>query len=70
MRVHDLRHTGQVLASKEGTTLADIMNRLGHSTVDAAMAYAHLQSVGANSSATGPLVAAVEVIEATVAPLR
>ncbi len=41
MRVHDLRHTGQVLASKEGATLADIMNRLGHSTVDAAMAYAH-----------------------------
>ena len=41
VRVHDLRHTGQVLASKEGATLADIMNRLGHSTVDAAMTYAH-----------------------------
>jgi len=41
VRVHDLRHTGQVLASQQGATLADIMARLGHSTVDAAMRYAH-----------------------------
>ncbi len=41
VRVHDLRHTGQTLAAREGATLADLMARLGHSTVNAAMRYAH-----------------------------
>lgn len=41
IRVHDLRHTGQVLAAQSGATLADLMARLGHSTVNAAMKYAH-----------------------------
>lgn len=41
IRVHDLRHTGQVLAAQSGATLADLMARLGHSSVNAAMRYAH-----------------------------
>ena len=41
IRVHDLRHTGQVLAAQSGATLADLMARLGHSSVNAAMKYAH-----------------------------
>lgn len=41
VRVHDLRHTGQTRAAREGATLADLMARLGHSTVNAAMRYAH-----------------------------
>lgn len=41
VRVHDLRHTGQVLAAQSGATLADLMARLGHSSVNAAMKYAH-----------------------------
>lgn len=41
LRFHDLRHTGAVLAAAEGATLAELMARLGHSTVGAAMRYQH-----------------------------
>jgi len=41
VRVHDLRHTGQVLAAQSGATVADLMARLGHSSVNAAMRYSH-----------------------------
>lgn len=41
VRVHDLRHTGHTLAAASGATLADLMQRLGHSTVNASMTYAH-----------------------------
>jgi integrase len=41
LRWHDLRHTGAVLAAATGATLAELMNRLGHSTVGAAMRYQH-----------------------------
>lgn len=41
LRFHDLRHTGAVLAAQTGATLAELMNRLGHSTAGAAMRYQH-----------------------------
>jgi integrase len=41
LRFHDLRHTGAVLAAATGATLAELMARLGHSTVTAAMRYQH-----------------------------
>lgn len=41
LRWHDLRHTGAVFAAQSGATLAELMNRLGHSTVGAAMRYQH-----------------------------
>ena len=41
LRFHDLRHTGAVLAAATGATLAELMARLGHSTVAAAMRYQH-----------------------------
>jgi integrase len=41
LRFHDLRHTGAVLAAATGATLAELMARLGHSTVNAAMRYQH-----------------------------
>ncbi|MGD7707015.1 tyrosine-type recombinase/integrase [Microlunatus sp. Y2014] len=41
LRWHDLRHTGATLAAATGATLAELMNRLGHSTVAAAMRYQH-----------------------------
>lgn len=41
LRFHDLRHTGAVLAVATGATLAELMARLGHSTVSAAMRYQH-----------------------------
>lgn len=42
LRFHDLRHTGAVLAAQTGATLAELMGRLGHSTVSAAMKYQHV----------------------------
>ncbi len=41
LRFHDLRHTGAVLAAATGATLAELMARLGHSTVEAALRYQH-----------------------------
>ena len=41
LRVHDLRHTGAVLAAQSGATLAELMARLGHSTPQAALRYQH-----------------------------
>jgi integrase len=41
LRFHDLRHTGAVMAAREGATLADLMHRLGHSTAQMAIRYQH-----------------------------
>jgi len=41
LRWHDLRHTGAVMAGVAGATLPELMARLGHTTVDAAMVYQH-----------------------------
>jgi integrase len=41
LRWHDLRHTGAVLAAAAGATLAELMDRLGHSTPGAALRYQH-----------------------------
>ena len=38
---HDLRHTGQTLAAAAGASLADLMRRLGHSSMSAAKRYLH-----------------------------
>ena len=38
---HDLRHTGQTLAAQTGATMADLMKRLGHSSMVAAKRYLH-----------------------------
>lgn len=41
LRWHDLRHTGATMAAQAGATLAELMNRLGHSNVAAALIYQH-----------------------------
>ena len=41
LRFHDLRHTGATRAAQAGATTADLMARLGHSTIGAAMRYQH-----------------------------
>lgn len=38
---HDLRHTGNTLASQTGANLQELMQRMGHSTVRAALIYQH-----------------------------
>lgn len=42
LRWHDLRHSGAVLAAVAGATLAELMQRLGHSTPSAALKYQHV----------------------------
>ncbi len=41
---HDLRHTGNTLASRTGATLKDLMGRMGHGSTRAAMIYLHTTS--------------------------
>ncbi|WP_229118173.1 tyrosine-type recombinase/integrase [Enemella evansiae] len=41
LTLHDLRHSGAVLAALTGATLKELMDRLGHSTPSAALRYQH-----------------------------
>ncbi|GLW96458.1 site-specific integrase [Microtetraspora sp. NBRC 16547] len=41
LHFHDLRHTGNMLAAESGAGLKDLMARLGHDNVRAAMIYQH-----------------------------
>jgi integrase len=41
LHFHDLRHTGNTLAAATGASTADLMARMGHSSVRAAMIYQH-----------------------------
>jgi integrase len=41
LRWHDLRHSGAVLAAATGASIAELMERLGHSSPQAAMRYQH-----------------------------
>lgn len=38
---HDLRHTGNTLAARTGTSLRDLMTRMGHDNPRAALIYQH-----------------------------
>jgi integrase len=38
---HDLRHTGNTLAAGTGTSLRDLMARMGHDSPRAALIYQH-----------------------------
>jgi integrase len=38
---HDLRHTGNTFAAETGASLAELMNRMGHSSTRAAQIYMH-----------------------------
>ena len=42
LRVHDLRHTGAVLAAQSGATLGELKARIGHSSAQAALNYQHV----------------------------
>ncbi|MET8160392.1 site-specific integrase [Sphaerisporangium sp. NPDC005289] len=41
LHFHDLRHTGNTLAAGSGASLRDLMERMGHDSVRAAMIYQH-----------------------------
>ena len=41
LHFHDLRHTGNTLAARTGTSLRDLMARMGHDSPQAALIYQH-----------------------------
>ena len=41
LHFHDLRHTGGTLSAATGATFKELMARIGHSSVRAAMIYQH-----------------------------
>lgn len=42
VRFHDLRHTGNTLAARSGVSTRDLMVRMGHDSVRAAITYLHV----------------------------
>ena len=41
LHFHDLRHTGNTIAVSSGASLKDLMQRMGHDSVRAALIYQH-----------------------------
>jgi len=71
LRFHDLRHTGATLAAATGATLAELMERLGHSTPAAAMRYQHATKDRARAIADAlSKLAAGEVVSIDHAPSK
>ncbi|GLZ14168.1 hypothetical protein Acsp04_44030 [Actinomadura sp. NBRC 104425] len=58
LHFHDLRHTGNMLAAETGASLRDLMERIGHDSVRAAMIYQH-QSAGGNRAIANALDAKI-----------
>ncbi|MFE0894230.1 hypothetical protein ACFW4Q_34935 [Streptomyces rochei] len=44
VHLHDLRHTGNTLASTTGASTRELMTRMGHSSSRAALIYQHMTS--------------------------
>ena len=43
-RFHDLRHTGNTLAASSGASTRELMHRMGHGSMRAALIYQHVSS--------------------------
>jgi integrase len=41
---HDLRHTGNTLAASSGASTRELMHRMGHASMRAALIYQHVTS--------------------------
>src|SRR5918995_6746188 len=52
---HDLRHTGNVLAARSGVSTRDLMARMGHDSMQAAIIYQH-----ASAEAGARIAASIE----------
>jgi integrase len=46
LHFHDLRHTGNTVAAGSGASLRDLMDRMGHDSVRAALIYQHKTDEG------------------------
>ena len=56
---HDLRHTGNHLAAASGASTRELMHRMGHSSVRAALIYQHATRVGTERSRTRWIVESI-----------
>lgn len=52
LHLHDLRHTGNTLASQTGASLKDLMARMGHDSPAAALIYQHASRIADEAIAT------------------
>jgi len=57
LQFHDLRHTGNTLAARSGTSLRDLMTRMGDDNPRAALIYQH-----ASAKADLAIAAAINVM--------
>jgi len=55
VRFHHLRHTGNTLAARSGVSTRDLMSRMGHDSMQAALGYQH-----ATATADARIAAALE----------
>lgn len=62
LHFHDLRHTGNTLAAQTGTSLRDLMTRMGHDSPRAALIYQHASS-GADRAIADALDLLIEATE-------
>jgi len=53
LHFHDLRHTGNTLASRTGASLRDLMARMGHDNPRAALIYQHASAEADQAIAKG-----------------
>jgi integrase len=65
LRFHDLRHTGNTLAAATGASTAELMARMGHASVRAALIYQHVtrDRDQAIANALGELIRPAEVAD-------
>jgi integrase len=67
LHFHDLRHTGNTLASKTGASLRDLMTRMGHDSPRAALIYQHASSE-ADAAIADAISAALAAQQGSEAP--
>ncbi|ABD10581.1 site-specific recombinase XerD [Frankia casuarinae] len=67
LHFHDLRHTGNTLASRTGASLRDLMTRMGHDSPRAALIYQHA-STEADAAIADALSAVLAAQQGSVPP--
>jgi integrase len=70
LHFHDLRHTGNTLASQTGTSLRDLMARMGHDNPRAALIYQHKSAEADQAIAKGVDAAIARERKAAIKPPR
>jgi integrase len=62
LHFHDLRHTGNTFAAASGASLRDLMERMGHDSMRAALIYQH-RTAAASQAVADAMSAQIEAFE-------